>query len=293
MLSWIIEGVEYALDDGGVCYLLGMDGMGMMPVNRIEESGPLQNGSTDRGYRLGPRMIALALEVFGDTQVELWQKRLALISLFKPGDTPGILKWKLGTVTRQIEAYFVDGLGFSSRDRSGWSQKTALSLRANDPAWYDPAAKAANVTVSPGSAGAGEIPMDVPTEIGASGVNETLLISYQGTIESFPFLIRITGPIADPIITHLNSGEKLDFSSKTIAVGDHYDIDLRYGYKTVKNAAGANKNAELSADSDLTTFRIMANPDAPNGTNQIKVTGSGETAATRVDITYYDRFLGI
>lgn len=293
MLSWIIDGVEYPLDTGAWCYLQGSDGMGVMPVSRIEESGPLQNGSTDRGYRTNARIINLALLITGNTQVELWSKRSALMALFKPRNVPGILKWTVGALTRQIDGHFVDGLAFSSKDRSGWSQKTGVMIKCNDPSWYDPVAKGATLIVSPGSAGAGEIPMDVPTEIGASGINESLLVSYLGNIESFPTLIRITGPVTSPIITNLASGDKIDFSGITIDAGDYYDIDLRYGYKTVKDSTGANKNSEVSADSDLTTFSLLPAPEAPDGVNTLQITGIGESAATRFDLTYYDRFLGI
>lgn len=293
MISWIVNGVEYSLDDGVNCYSLGTDGLGLMPLHRIEERGPLQHGSTDRGYRLDPRVISLALEVFGDTQVELWQKRAALIAMFKPRDTAGIFKWTLGTITRQIDAMVVDGLSFSSKDRSGWTQKTAVALKCGDPTWYDPVAKASSLIVQIGQVTSGAIPMAVPTEIGASGLNEILLINYQGTVDSYPHLVRITGPITSPIMTNLITGEKIDFSGITIAAGDYYDIDLRYGFKTVVDSSGANKNANVAVGSDLSTWRILAHPDAPNGINPIRVTGSGESNATRIDITNYDRFLGI
>lgn len=293
MLSWIIDGVEYSLDDGSLCYCTGMDGLGMMPVSRIEESGPLQNGSTDRGYRLNSRIISLALVINADTQADLWQKRSELTSIFKPGNRHGILKWKLGNLVRQIDGHFVDGLTFTSKDRSGWTQKTGVMIKCNDPVWYDPAGKAATLVVDVGSGGSGVIPMVVPSDIGASGINSIIALDYNGTVDSYPQLIRITGPITSCVITNLVTNDKLDFSGDSIAAGDYYDIDLRYGYKTVKDKNGTSKLDKLSTDSDLTTFRILSHPDAPGGVNSIRINGSGETSATRIDIGYQDRFLGI
>lgn len=293
MLTWIVDGVEYPLDTGVHCYCQGMDGLGMMPVSRIEESGPLQHGSTDRGYRLNARTISLALLIFGNSKADLWLKRNALVNMFKPGNTPGILRWTLGAITREITGFFADGLNLSSKDISGWSQKTGVMIRCNDPAWYDPVAKTAAIIASVGTGSGGEVPSAVPTDVGSSGLNATTTIHYSGDVTSYPKLIRITGPITSCVITNLATGEKLDFAGKTIALGDHYDIDLRYGYKTVKNASGVNKNADLSADSDLTTWGIYANPDVPEGENSIQATGSGVDDGTRIDITYYDRYSGI
>lgn len=294
MFSWFMDGVETQLDDGELCILMSSDGMGLMPFRRISDRGPLQHGDTDRGFRYDPRMITLVLQIFGDTEADMWAKRTELLALFSPTSTKGIFQWKFGTSIRQIEAVPLDGLSFSSKDRSGFSQKSAIVLKCNDPAWYDPDPKTVELAASGGGgATGGAIPMDIPTDIGSSGVNATVTINYTGNVDSFPNLIRITGPIDDPIITNLVTNEKLDFSGTTIAAGDYYDIDLRFGYKTVTSKTGVNKNSDLTSASDLTTFRIIAAPEAPAGANSIQVTGSAVDADTRVYITYYDRFSGI
>ena len=113
-------------------------------------------------------------------------------------------------------------------------------------------------------------------------------IDYGGNWLEYP-VIRLHGAISDPIITSVVTGEKLDFTGITITAGTYYDIDTRYGFKTVKNEAGENKIAELTDDSDLGTFHLSAAPYATGGVNIISIAGTAVTGGSAV-ITYYNRY---
>lgn len=116
-------------------------------------------------------------------------------------------------------------------------------------------------------------------------------ITYTGSFLTYP-IITITGPITDPVLTNVSTGEDLDFTGVTIAGGDTYTIDCRFGYKTVKNAAGVNKIADLTAASDLATFHLGADPEVSGGANAFTLTGTGTDANTTVTIAYNERFVG-
>ena len=79
----------------------------------------------------------------------------------------------------------------------------------------------------------------------------------------------------------------------TIAPGDSYVIDCRYGHKTVTDAAGANKLADLTTDSDLATFHLAAGRESPGGINVISITADSISNATRVHMLYHPRYVGI
>jgi hypothetical protein len=144
-----------------------------------------------------------------------------------------------------------------------------------------------------GGGGTMEVPTEVPTEIGASDINMTQAVLYTGTWYSFP-QIRIEGPITDCVITNETTGEKLDFTGTTIADGDYYLIDTRYGRKSVIDSNGANKISKLTSDSDLATFHLEPpGAVAPDGSNSVRVEGSSIDAGTIVYMTYYRRYLGI
>lgn len=123
------------------------------------------------------------------------------------------------------------------------------------------------------------------------GLGASKTITYGGSFLTYP-VVTITGPITDPILTNVSTGEDLDFTGITIASGDTYTIDCRFGYKTVKNAAGTNKIADLTAASDLVSFHLGADPEVSGGANAFTLTGTGTDANTEVTITYNERFVG-
>ncbi len=123
------------------------------------------------------------------------------------------------------------------------------------------------------------------------GIVASKTITYLGSFLTYP-IITITGPITDPVLTNVSTGEDLDFTGITIAGGDTYTIDCRFGYKTVKNAAGTNKIADLTAASDLATFHLGADPEVSGGANAFTLTGTSTDANTTVTVTYNERFVG-
>jgi hypothetical protein len=116
-------------------------------------------------------------------------------------------------------------------------------------------------------------------------------IAYRGDWKEYP-VIRVRGPISDPVIANAATGETLDFTGFTIGSTDYYDIDTRYGRKTVVNSGGDNKIAQLSADSDLDTFHLAADPETAGGVNVLTLAGTATSGSTLLTISYYNRYTG-
>ena len=292
MISWIFGGVETILDDGenGV-YLLGHDGFGMPAFHRLEERGLLQHGVTDRGYLLDARTINLVIGVKGTSLENFYQKRYQMINQFKPSEQAGILRWKLGGVTRQINGYLVGGLELSDGDRDHLFQKIPISIKCPDPTWYDPSGKLLEFGVGGGS-DTFEVPLVIPMTVGASSISSSQSIVYSGSVRSFP-VISITGPISNCKIVNNTTGDVLDFTGVTIPADRTYTIDLRYGRKTVVDDLGNNQISKLTTDSDLATWCLEADPVAAGGSNSIGVSGSNVTAETAIRLTFYERYIGL
>jgi hypothetical protein len=288
MLSWILAGTKYALDDGVYCYHHGDSGMGTPPMHRLEERGPLQHGTTDLGFRLDPRVIQLVLGLEAGSQALLYAKRAALAGIFPPG-AMGTLEWEKDGLTRQIDGHLMEGMDFSSQDRAGLWQRTAVVIKCADPTWYDPAGQAISFTLGGGGTGT-PVPTPVPTPVGASTIWSSMIINYAGNWLSYPHLIRLIGPMTEPIVTNLTTGETLPFSG-TIAAGHYYDIDLRYGHKTVVDDAGANKISSLSTGHDLATWHIAAHPEALGGVNVIEVKAASVNENSAVTLSWLNRYL--
>jgi hypothetical protein len=291
-IDLIIAGTSYSLTDGTYCYVQDYDGWGEAPLHRLEERGPQQHGVSDVGYRLDPRVGSLVLWVQGISASDMWAKRAAVLSLVRPTTAIKRLRWTLdnGSV-RQFDVHSLGQMSMGQREQQGMSFASGLMLRAPDPTCYDPTACA--VTFALGGGGtAFTVPTDVPTQVGASTINASASVTYTGTWRTYPVL-RITGPITDCTITNASTDETLDFDGTTIEDGDYYEIDLRYGNKTVVDAAGTNKVADLTSDSDLATWHLADDQEVTDGLNAITVTGTGVTGATRVTMTYFVRYTGI
>lgn len=267
------------------------EGLGMAPSRRQSERGPQQDGETDRGFRFDPRIATLRFGVSATTQADLWDARDYLQRLFRPRDTAVSLRFDLENgASYQIDGYLVAGLVGASGDRKGFTLKQVATLRCPRPFWYDPTATFETFGAA-GSASGMAIPWTIPWFIGASNINQSRAVTYTGSYQAEP-IVQIVGPITSPVITNTVSGDKLDFTGTTLSAGTTYTIDCRYGYKTVVDQAGTNQISKLTSDSDLATFALLADPDAPGGVNTITVGGTGVSAATNVYLTYNRQFVG-
>lgn len=271
---------------------MGNDGFGLPSQRILSESGPLQHGVSFLGYRLDPRIINLILFGIGNDEDSYFARRLELIHIFRPSNTPILLRiTKNNGAIRQIDTYYNGGLSMNSSDKYVFNQKVAIQLVAPNPIFYNPILQSANFGLA-GGANAFNIPWVIPWNIGTSTLNQSTTIVYAGDFESYP-IITIYGPITNAVITNNATGDKLDFTGTTISAGEVYTIDTRYGHKTVVDASNVNKIAALTTDSDLTTFRLIPNPEVVDGNNSITVTGTSVTSATQIYISFYENYLGL
>ncbi len=283
----------YNLTDSSNTFFLAMDGLAIPRITRLEEQGPLQNGATDLGFRLEPRDFLLTLGMTNNSLSGLFNKRKLLDNIFKPlATTPIKLLFQLDNGDqRQLDCYLAGSLKMDDSDKQGYFQKTAITLRAADPTFYDPALTSINYGITTGG-GAGSVPAAVPLIVGSASVNQTVNVGYFGTWPVNPIIV-IQGPITDPIITNLTTNEKIDLTGAILTSADTYNIDTRYGYKTIKDQNGANKISLLSKDSNLVSFHLDIDPVAAGGSNNIKVTGSTAGNNTQVYLQFNTRFIGI
>lgn len=289
----IVDGVAHSLTDASTCILASQDGVGMAPLHRISQRGPQQHGDSDVGYRLDPRIVQLALEIHGSTQADQYAKRSRLLSWFRPRGRTLALRWVLpdGSL-RQLDCHYVSDMSLATQAGGGFRQRVGLTLRAPDPTFYDPVAVALTFSVYASAGGEFAVPTSVPTAVGGTIINQDMALTYAGSVVAYPHLIRITGPLNNPALENKSTGEKLDFTGTEIAAGDHYDIDLRYGYKTIFDALGVNRIAALTTDSDLATWHLAPAGEVVDGINALRIAATLAGAGAKVELTYYNRYIG-
>jgi hypothetical protein len=271
---------------------LANDGLGLPDLTRYYQSGPLQNGASNTGYRLEPRDIILTLGMVSDDEIDYFAKRKTLMNIFKPKDIPIKLRLTLPDGSqRQIDTYYQKGLNANSADKTVYYHRFAVALKAPDPTWYDP--NGYNVAFGVVSASGFTVPMSVPTSVGRSTIGQTVSIDYTGSWDSYP-IITVVGPVTNLVITNDTTGDVLDFTGYTINAGTTVTIDTRYGFKSVISDAGTNLIDKLTTASDLASFRLVAaEDDSPSFTNDVSVTGSNATDATRIFVSYFNRYIAI
>lgn len=297
MLTITVGSTIYNLSNGTLCYYVGQDGLGLVPPQRFRDSGPLQDGETDLGWRIPARVFSIFLDVPGDSATDIMSKRAELLRIFRPRTDPLTLTFTAPNCvgTRAIKADTTGGLQFASSQRQGFLERVQVTLSARNYTFYDPAL--VSVLFSLGAVtGAWEIPWAIPWPIGSAMLDSNEAIVYAGDAESYP-VIYITGPITAPKIENLTTGKVLEFEAGiTIAAGDVYTIDLSGSYKRVYKDGDVTdiRIHELTPESNLSTFALVPDEDgAATYINTIRVTGSGVTSLTSVLLTYYNRFVGI
>ena len=297
MICWVRNKQTLRLDQKP--YLLyEHDGFGIPRTARIEDSGPLQHGTTDRGMKLPARDIVLYVQMFAEDWEDYYEKRAELARWFSPFGNAGVLRVTEDGVSGssgengglEISGYAVEGLDFPGSEREGLTQTVPIVLHCSDPFWQD--IESSSVTFSAGGGSdTFEVPTVVPFKVGASTMLVSQFVDYVGDADAYP-IIKIFGPVTDLKISTPSLGRNysliLDFAGTTIAAGDWYEIDLRYGVKTIKDSNGVNKISTLSANSNLATFRLFA-----GASNYISMTGTGITSSTMVQLTWKNAYGGI
>ncbi len=288
---------NYSLSNGVLSYYVGQDGLGLADLVRYRDSGPLQDGETDRGWRYGARVFSIFLDVPGESVTDIKARRAQLMRLFRPRLDPVTLTFSAPHCvgTRAIEADTVGGLQFASSHRKGFLERVQIQLSARRPTFYDPALVSVVFALT-NTTGAWEIPWEIPWTIGEGDLDQTQAITYAGDAEAFP-IIYLTGPITAAKIENQTTGKSLEFrSTVTIPAGTTYTIDLSGSYKRVylNGDPTDNRIYELTDGSNLSTFALEPAEDgAETRANTLRVTGTGVSSLASVWVTYYTAFSGI
>jgi len=287
-ISIIVGGVETQLSTLGA--LVSHTGWGMPDVNAYSTRAPGQHGDTWGGYALAPRFASLVFKLKTIELPAMYTLRAQLLALFSPLYPKIIVKFVTVEGTRYFDCHYPGGMVMDWNVENWAAQGVAVPLKCDDSTCYNPVGLSWTFALGGGS-DTFVVPYAVPYKMGASTINQSQVITYPGSWGSFPF-IRITGPITDAKITNSGTTEVLDFTGTTIAAGHYYDIDTRFGLKTVTDDTGAYKNDKLVA-SQLNTFHIAAAPEVAGGINSINVSGSAVSAATKIDISAIVWHLGV
>jgi hypothetical protein len=262
-------------------YLLtDFDGFGISDSDIQLSKAPYQDGKTYIDQIFDEKVITLEFAIFGDTQQEIFDRRLNVNQKFNPRLGLGILKFE------QVagETYYIDvitkKISFGNV-KSKYNNMAIVELIAPDPFWYDPT-QAERILV--GFSGGFSFPFSFPVSFGQVGTQ--LTISNAGDIDT-PVIVYLYGEVVDPVIKNITTDEEISIT-KTVADGDILIINTAFGEKSVMIlSGGAYTNAFEYVGSDSTFWKLSPGDNTVSYT----VTSEGENAACRV--YYYNRFSGV
>ena len=304
-----VAGLSVNLNDRGNIRLLAYDGLGIPNTRRLSQRAPAQNGDTDLGFRIDPRFLDMVWFIQGQTLDQYYTLREQFLALWRPRDADAVqLVFSLaGGRKRALDVNIEGALDYPSASRTHRQSQFGAILKASDYRLYDPDLRTVSFQLLQSSGGF-PVTTPVPVPIGAGAINTVQTILYANgsriAAPEFP-IITIYGPIENPIVENLTTEEKIELTANgglKLASGEFVVIDLdgkpRRDSKTIRNQAGDSVSQYLTTDSDLGTFHLSYAgerlPDGTynDGTNEIRVLGDNANLHTRIDIQYYDRYLG-
>lgn len=293
------DGTEFNLNDWNGTWLLGGDGYGMPPIKYHTSHGPFQHGETPIDFFLQPRVIQFQFRAQACTREKYYTLRNSVLDMLRPSRqnlntfVPGTLRKVLADGRTRDISVFVDSgptYAWSNENWDEWGSINTLRFIAFDPTFFDPTSASASFTFTPITNLV--FPITFPIAFGTTVINNTVSITYTGTWMVYPTIVLV-GPLAGITITNETIDEMIRFNY-SIPAGRTVTMDLAYGAKTVEDDLGNNLIGSISSDSDLATFHIAPDPEAPGGVNVIRALGAGTLAgATQITLEYYTRYIGI
>lgn len=310
-LTAVVAGITYDLNDEDEIRLLDYD-LSLAATRRLSQRSPSHiYGDSDLGFRVDPRFLDLFWAIHGADLAAYLAIRERIMTVFQPRDNDAVqLTFDQGGVLRSLDVNLDGELLWT--ERVEFVEKVSGVFRASDPRLYDPDMHTVLFSLEAGGVSPAGWPIGwpIPWPIGSDVLNMGVNILYSGGSRlgapEYP-VIRVYGPINDPVITNETTQEIIDLSDGGgLSLADPtewVEIDLanppRRDAKTIRDQDGNSADQYLTTASDLVTWHLapagerLYDGSYCTGTNTIRVYGTGVTSETLATMSYYDRYHGI
>lgn len=260
--------------------LLGFEGFGQGLVDIQMSKAPYQDGKTYVDNLFPERIITLEIAIYGDSQQEVFDRRLNVNQKFNS-------RLGIGTLTfQQVEGstYCVDVITKSitfGRSTSKHYNVAIIELVAPNPFWYDPTQWE---SIMVGFSGGFSFPFSFPVSFGTVGTQIDMF--NLGSVET-PVTIYLYGEVVNPVITNLTTDEAITVT-RTVDDGDILIINTAFGEKAAMVLTGGEYvNAFEYVDPDSIFWKLQP------GSNTLGYTVASEGENAQCIIYYYHRFSGV
>ncbi|MEU1134478.1 hypothetical protein ABZ383_32235 [Streptomyces sp. NPDC005900] len=157
-----------------------------------------------------------------------------------------------------------------------------IEFQAAGHLYYDDEAQSTSMPLGSLTEGGMTFPLQFPFTIHGdpSAIGRPGYLQVGGTRETWPVL-RVSGPCANPTITHVTTGRSLTVLA-TLAAGEWVEIDTRPGWRTVLRENGGA--APLSPASRIDEFVLTP------GLNEIRWSATDNTLTSTLAVTWWPAY---
>ena len=262
-------------------YLLtNFEGFEMPPTDVQLSRAPYQDGKTFIDQLFDERVITLEFAIFGETQQDLFDRRITVNRKFNSRLGLGTLTFQqIGGSTYSIDV-ITKSINFTNSTNKNYNM-AVIQLIAPNPFWYDPT-QVEQIMI--GFSGGFSFPFSFPFNLGTVG--SQVDVTNSGNVDT-PVLIYFYGEVVDPTIQNLTTDEEIAIV-KTVDDGDILIINTAFGEKSVLIlSGGVYSNAFEYVDPDSIFWKL-----AP-GSNTLKYTVTSEGANAQCRVYFYNRYSGV
>ncbi|MFE0020519.1 phage distal tail protein [Amycolatopsis sp. NPDC059021] len=269
--------------------LASVGGLLDLPGVRTSDRAALsRHGEVSGSDYLGARTVTLTIEVYGRERAELAAALDAVTAAFAPAqpDSPLVFRFPgiAGGAVRFVSARVRKREIPVNVEYTHGVAMATVELYCASPLIVDPALMNSTVSLFDPNAPGGGVrpPFRFPLRFGAPQNRAVARVLNQGTFTTYPkFTIR--GPVVDPQITNLATGESLSFRY-VLQRGEWLDVDT-YTHEVLLNGTAPRfltpgpGNAWLTCPPGLTEFlfrgyRIDAGPDGDGAELSVRWTSA-------------------
>ncbi len=276
------RGREIKLSDDAPFILTEVEGTGAVFLDINAYRSPRRDGRSYVDSALEIRPLSFKIMILANSIDEMIGYRKQLLSAFNPKLGPGKLIYRLGDITREIEAISELAPVFPEtddmRDFKDVMQPGLIQLYCPDPLWQDPF-ETSNEIVN--WIGGMIFPLTLPTQFSTAG-EKTINIYNEGDVAT-PVRIEITGKATNPKIEKKLTGEFIQVNT-TVADGEKMIITTHFGNKRVE-LDGGNVFHKIALES------IFFNLDV--GDNVVEVTTEDVNDYASTKIIHKNRYTGV
>jgi len=273
----------------GAPYVLGkIGGLGLPDLEIQSIRGAYQQGDTVAGCRRQKRMLAVTIHIMADSRAQLYQRRMALLSILSPDkaaqdENRAVLIYE-NDHGRYMTYAMPDG-GLDAQSRTLDTQPNVkLNFRCESPYWY--AVNQSSVAFE--DAGEGfTLPFSFPVDFGRRDYCKNANNAGQVSV---PVLITIVCKGEIPRLKNLSTGKEIAMAAavpegNTLVLNtDPARLDAR-----IIDAGGAESGAfgKLSLDTPLADFTLRP------GLNELSYEAGGASAQSEITVAWRAAYEGV